>query len=141
MGTAVQFAAACESLMGSPFHHRGRTRAGIDCIGLVFAGASQIGVEIPPFLEYGRTPDSEVLMRAVRERCDEVAWGERLDIGRLLVLRQRANGQPRHFAVTLGCGMAVHVGETKSERRVIPDVLVHSVWRVRGINYEVQPWP
>lgn len=135
MTTAQKFADAAEALLGAPFRHRGRNAAGIDCIGLAFAAATNIGVEIAPFISYEPQPDPAVLLRAVRDRCDEAPWHERLLPGRLIVLRQRTGGDPKHFAVTLGNGWAAHVTATKNRRAKVRDEFVHSVWHVRGIDY------
>lgn len=136
--TALAFAMAAESLLGAPFRHRGRSTAGIDCIGLTFVAAERVGNTIKPFIDYEPQPDPEVLLAAVRERCDEVGWAERLLPGRLVILRQRMGGLPKHFAVTLGDGWAAHVSAKRSVRAKINDQFVHSVWRVRGIDYEGQ---
>lgn len=134
--TAQQFADACEALIGTPFKHRGRNHAGIDCRGLFLVGLEDVGAPVEPFDDYQPQPDPAVLLREVRARFDEVAWHERLLPGRILVLRQRNGGDPKHFAVTLGLGMAMHRDTLKAKRFRVHDEFVHSVWRARGIDYQ-----
>lgn len=137
MTTPEQFADACEALIGTPFRHRGRNHAGIDCRGLFLVGAADAGVPIEPFDDYEPQPDPAVLLREVRARFDEVAWAERILPGRILVLRQKVGRDPKHFAVTLRePGWAIHRDTVKAKRFRVRDEFVHSVWRVRGINYE-----
>ena len=78
-----------------------------------------------------------MLLREVRARFDEGAWAERLLPGRVLALRQKNGGDPKHFAVTLRePGWAIHRDTLKAKRFRVRDEFVHSVWRLRGINYE-----
>lgn len=48
--------------MHVPFHHQGRVRAGVDCIGLVIVVSRTLGL-LPPdfdFKAYGRNPNGEL---------------------------------------------------------------------------------
>lgn len=55
------FIAAARSLVGVPFKHCGRTRAGIDCIGLVRFALLAVGHEVADDRKYGRHPEPEGL--------------------------------------------------------------------------------
>lgn len=138
--TAERFAKAAEALLGRPFRHRGANEAGFDCRGYVFVAAAAIGVSMEPFADYERQPDPEVVLAETVRRCDRAEWEERLLPGRVLLLRQSDGGGPKHFAITLGevlgDGWAVHATETGTKRARIRDEFVHSVWRVRGIDYQ-----
>jgi len=52
-GRRDEFAAAAESLVGTPFRFRGREpHSGLDCVGLVIAALQRIGSAAPPVPPY-----------------------------------------------------------------------------------------
>ena len=130
-----EFAAAALALRGARFQHLGRGPAGVDCIGIGFAAAIACGLNPAPFVGYAKTPDSDVLLAAVAERCEPREWSEWEKIGRLVVLRQAPTGPPRHFAVSTGDGWAIHC-ETRVRMLWLRErqELVHSVWLVHGVE-------
>lgn len=58
-----QFINAARSYIGVPWVHQGRTRRGLDCIGLVVVSARACGLDVPLLSRYGRTPDYPQLKR------------------------------------------------------------------------------
>jgi cell wall-associated NlpC family hydrolase len=58
---------------GTPFHHQGRVRAGIDCVGLVIVVARALRLVAPDFdfAAYGRCPTGE-LDSELRAHCREI---------------------------------------------------------------------
>jgi cell wall-associated NlpC family hydrolase len=56
--------------LGVPWRHLGRTRAGIDCIGLVLASCAAAGVTIPDPAPYAREPQGALLAREVMAHAD-----------------------------------------------------------------------
>ena len=53
MSVARAFAYAAQDTIGTPFRLRGRSRNGMDCIGLVCFALSVIGRTLPPLPNYG----------------------------------------------------------------------------------------
>lgn len=135
MPTDLQFAAAADAIIEDRprFQHRGRSKAGIDCVGLVFLAAKRIGLAVAPFIDYATTPDPNVLLAAVARRCEERAWGEFILPGRVLVFRHRHNGEARHFGVSVGDGWAVHTNGHPVRARIVRETL-HSTWLLRGLT-------
>lgn len=52
---------AARQWMGVRFQHQGRTRHGIDCVGLVVRTAQTCGIDTGDFTDYGRDPHDGLL--------------------------------------------------------------------------------
>lgn len=51
------------SWIGVPFHHQGRNRLGVDCIGLVYLVGLTVGADLRGYIDdptYGRDPDARL---------------------------------------------------------------------------------
>lgn len=101
-----------QSYLGIPFLEKGRTRAGLDCYGLVrLVYQEQRGLELPSYAEgYATTTDADEITALYR---GEVAsqWQERpladaqcFDVAVLRIL-----GEPIHFALVLDPPYFLHV--------------------------------
>lgn len=55
-GQRMDFVEAARTFLGVPFRHQGRTRRGMDCIGLVVLSLRAAGVSVADRTDYGRTP-------------------------------------------------------------------------------------
>lgn len=53
---------AARGWLGVPYHHQGRVRAGLDCVGLVVVVGRELGIFDPAFdyTNYGRSPDGSL---------------------------------------------------------------------------------
>jgi cell wall-associated NlpC family hydrolase len=56
--------------LGVPWRHLGRTRAGVDCIGLVLLSCAAAGVTIPDPAPYAREPQGALLAREILHHAD-----------------------------------------------------------------------
>jgi cell wall-associated NlpC family hydrolase len=99
MVSSAEVIACARSWVGVPFRHQGRTRDGVDCIGLVVAVARELQLLDPGVdrTDYGRLPMSGELERAIAQHCTRVAAAEP---GALLVVRW--NREPTHVALCAG---------------------------------------
>ena len=106
-GRRAAFAAAAESLAGTPFRFRGRDpRNGLDCVGLVIVALHRIGSALPPVPPYSmRQRDFSPMLTAATaagfESVDDVPWP-----GDLLLLRA-GPAQP-HLAILAMNGGVIH---------------------------------
>jgi cell wall-associated NlpC family hydrolase len=97
--------------IGLPFHEHGRTRAGLDCWGLVrLALAEQFGLAVPSFThEYRRTVDAARIPALIERETSR--WqsipAEAAQTGDVIVLR--VGGRPMHVGLVLGDGLMLHV--------------------------------
>lgn len=131
--TIVQIA---RSWVGVPFQHQGRTRFGVDCIGLVLCVRDE--AKAWPVVgkirrDYPRNP-SHRLLEGMQEHCEPAAGPA---MGRLVLLRWRLNQQPSHIAILTPdnlihsyqtAGRVVETGFREPWTR-----LVHSYWKIPGV--------
>jgi cell wall-associated NlpC family hydrolase len=66
--------------LGVPWRHLGRTRAGVDCIGLVLLAAADAGLTLPDPAPYQREPQGQRLLDGIRAHAQRVVVAEPGDI-------------------------------------------------------------
>ena len=59
------FAAAARGYVGVPWRHLGRSRTGLDCIGLVLLAARDAGLVLPDPAPYAREPQGTRLLEGI----------------------------------------------------------------------------
>ena len=91
--TPAAFIAAARSYVGAPFHHQGRTRHGVDCIGLVVCAARDAGLALVDRTDYPRDPNGLLPVELARQ----FAAVESAQAGDILLMRFR--GEPQHVAI------------------------------------------
>ena len=64
---------AARSYVGVPWRHLGRSRTGVDCIGLVLLAARDVGVELPDPAPYVREPQGTRLLDGILGHAERVA--------------------------------------------------------------------
>ena len=94
--TPAAFIAAARSYVGAPFHHQGRTRHGVDCIGLVVCAARDAGLALVDRTDYPRDPNGLLPVELARQ----FAAVESAQAGDILLMRFR--GEPQHVAILAG---------------------------------------
>jgi cell wall-associated NlpC family hydrolase len=71
--TGADLVKAARAYLGTPWRHLGRSRSGVDCIGLVLLAARDAGLELPDPAPYQREPQGARLVAGVREHALRVA--------------------------------------------------------------------
>jgi cell wall-associated NlpC family hydrolase len=126
MTTRQQIIDAARSYKGCRYHHQGRTRAGIDCAGLLVCVARDVGISTEgDQTGYSRTPDGMSLKRALDD------FGVRVDTfqpGDFLLMR--FDSQPQHIAIVTDVGI---IHSYLSARRVVEHRLSDD-WRARIVQ-------
>ena len=77
--SADAFVAAARSFVGVPWRHLGRSRTGVDCIGLVLLAARDVDVDLPDPAPYAREPQGTRLLEGIlahAERVSEILPGD-----------------------------------------------------------------
>lgn len=87
--------AAARTYLNVPFRHRGRSRAGIDCIGLAILSYRDIGIELVDRQKYGRSPERDGLREAMIEQFGPPV--ENIQVGDVVLMQWYQ--QPNHVAI------------------------------------------
>jgi len=69
----VRLDEAARAYLGVPWRHLGRSRAGLDCIGLVLLAARDCGIAAEDPAPYAREPSSQRLREELARYLDEVS--------------------------------------------------------------------
>lgn len=148
MTDANSILAAARGYLGAPFQHQGRSREGMDCVGLLVMVARDLGIQHADFTAYSRNPSPRKMLEALAVSCDRVsgvvgaslerdlsAWDDSRP-GDIVVFWFSDVTRPQHVAFRSQRGMLHTWG---SVGRVVEHGLtewwrerVHSVWRYRG---------
>ena len=80
----VKFA---RSYVGTRWAHCGRSRSGLDCVGLLVCVGRDLGLEIEDLTGYKRTPDSKVFLEHIRKQSVP-GNRERIRPGSIILLKQ-----------------------------------------------------
>lgn len=102
---------ALNSYKGVRFLHQGRSRAGVDCVGLLSCAAADLGYanEVQANLrDYQRYPDSTMFQRRIGDFLTQMPYNrlqpirKQLKPGDVMVFWVDRRGLPRHVAVYTG---------------------------------------
>jgi cell wall-associated NlpC family hydrolase len=67
---------AARAYLGVPWRHLGRSREGLDCIGLVLLAARDCGIVADDPAPYAREPSSQLLRRELARYLDQVSLAD-----------------------------------------------------------------
>jgi cell wall-associated NlpC family hydrolase len=97
----------CREWLGVKFRHQGRSKSGIDCIGLFAEAAREIGRTIPIPSNYTHHPDQKVLFAELNRLFEKITKAE-MAVGDLLLMRFMDDQQRipcRHVAIRTDLGV------------------------------------
>lgn len=103
--------------LGVPFRHQGRTRHGVDCVGLVLCVYADVGIELPDNPVYERETSDQRLEQLAGKYFRTAPIPERGDI-----LQYRVQGFPTPH-------VAIYTGET----------IIHAFYKHQRVIEQV-PW-
>ena len=118
---------AARKWVGVPFLHQGRTRAGVDCVGLLIVVALDLGLPVEDVKTYGKVPHPRIMGAELERQMDRIAVGQ-LSPGDVVWMAWRK--VPHHLAIYTGDGL-IHAFQNAG--RVIEHP-IDEIWRgrVRG---------
>jgi cell wall-associated NlpC family hydrolase len=104
--TKQQIVATALTYLDTPFVHQGRSKSGIDCIGLAVCVAHDLGLTEFDETNYERDPDSGRLVELLNEHMDRkpLLLAEPSD----LLLMSLSAGRPKHVAIMVDYDMLIH---------------------------------
>jgi len=94
--TVEQLVAAARSYIGVRWHHQGRSRAGLDCAGVIIRAAHDLGLSEFDARGYGTQPDGS-MSRLLREHCLLQPSGTEPEPG--MVAEMRFELEPQHIGL------------------------------------------
>lgn len=98
MPRADDIAAAARAYLDVPFRHQGRSRAGVDCAGLIICAARDLGVSDFEYRSYGRQPDGDEMAAILKAHLVPI----RRDRPRAgAVAHLRITTRPQHLGLLL----------------------------------------
>ena len=120
-----RFTAELLTWQGVPWHHQGRTRAGVDCVGLALAALAEQG--IAPYVPSNYHPTAAAALLATNidaspllEQCSRPPQA-----GDVLLFQIRRSVQ--HLAVALGPDTMIHATQPHG----VAVVTISPLWRKR----------
>lgn len=103
MVTRAQFIAEARSWEGVPWLHQGRSRLGVDCIGLLIVVARALGLSDYEVDGYGRTPDADLMRREAERLMVRTMHPQPGD-----VLLMRFHRDPQHILILTEPARVIH---------------------------------
>jgi cell wall-associated NlpC family hydrolase len=93
-----QFVDVARSWIGVKYQHQGRTRKGVDCIGLILGVSSELGVQLIAPDNYAPSPASNLVLKYADAQGVTIE-NKKLELGRIAVLWGIDSNEAQHFAV------------------------------------------
>lgn len=137
LASRAQVIAAARSYLGVPWVHQGRTRAGLDCGGLVVCVAHDLGLSDFDATGYAREPDGITLRRYLQAHALRVSQSEPGDILLLRFVRH-----PQHVGIRTDYGI-IH---TFAQVGAVVEHRLDGAWAARVVDAYAfpgvtAPWP
>jgi cell wall-associated NlpC family hydrolase len=143
MFTRQQVADKALSMRGVRFLHQGRSREGVDCMGLLYVILTELGYKgIIDVEGYNRTPSAQLIYDTMKANFDEIPV-EDVGLGDIFLMRI-GGAKPKHASILvrnerdIERGIEpeiVHASAIAGKGRVVVDALENwRPWCVRGFR-------
>ena len=119
---------AARSYLGVPWVHQGRSRHGLDCVGLAVVCLRDIGLDPPDRADYGRDPDGT--LRAVISGWDALSPVASPEPGDIALIRYKAE---RHIAIVGQQPQGLSLIHADSRAGKVVEHLMDDRWRKRVV--------
>jgi hypothetical protein len=131
---AQQYLDLVLSMDGTPVVHRGRSREGVDCSGLIHVVLDELGLPTWQPL-YGSRPDTRMLDEGLEFHADRVS-----NLVQGTIMQVFYGAEARHLMVFLGMDgtnkIVIHANPDvrKVTRSVLGTRRVHQLWWPKGVS-------
>ena len=129
--------AEARSWIGTKWRHRGRTRLGIDCIGLIVHAVAAGGIQMRDRRDYGREPWKDGLQRELQEHFGDPVGD--MQPGDVALMRWHNQDGPAHVGII---GDYCHGGLSLIHSYSLTSVCEHGIddeWLARIVGV-YRPW-
>ena len=133
---SFDFVAAARSYMGTPFRHMGRSRTGLDCIGLVVVSCRDLGLAVVDARSYDRRPNYRQMLRAARDQFEVIPKSLPLPAGAVAMFR---DADWIHVGIATGEGRFIHARGPLGPRRVVEHLIDDQSWGPRIVGAFMHP--
>lgn len=116
MPTAQDMVEEARKWVGTPWRHQGRTRVGVDCVGLLVVCARAIGLEVEDRTDYGQSPTNDSLLRHLSSYLTK-AHNNQILPGRIGLFTE--NRFPCHVGIFSDVDGAPHLIHAFARRRMV----------------------
>lgn len=141
MITPQQLIDEARKLIGTPWRHQGRSKHGVDCVGLVLLSAKNAGLSLAEYgvrdqAVYGRGAQP-LLLEKVETYCQKL---DEPIPGCLLFFRFYHDRHPKHFGIFTERGTMIHADAKRGlvvehGHRAHWKEQTHSCWLLPGVRY------
>lgn len=136
---------AARSWCGTPFRHQGRKKGvGVDCIGVVWGVARELGIEADIPANYSTSPSGDLVLRGCAQHLVKPADQTRPLPGQIMVLWGFDRETPQHFAILGGDPWKITMIHAFSRRQQVIEDVYMAFWAKRFVAlYEfpnTEPW-
>lgn len=129
MPTRADVVAAARSYKGVRWHHQGRNRAGLDCVGLVIVVAQDLGLSTYNPQDYGRIPDCVQMRAQLAQHLDPRATPEPGD-----VILLRYERYPLHLGIASELDGELAIVHAFANLRRVVEHRLDAFWRARIVS-------
>jgi hypothetical protein len=112
--TRQQIADAARSMVGIRFLHQGRTRQGVDCVGLLAVILNDLSYPVVDVEGYRSSPPASVIYQTLCANFDEIPMSE-VGLGDIFLMRIGGR-KPKHASILVST-------ETDYPRGIVPEIV------------------
>lgn len=135
--TPADVAAAARQYLNVRFQHQGRSRAGMDCAGLLIRVAQDLGLSSFDWRGYGRLPEADRMREVMRAHCIELAPDVGPSLG--LVALMRFDAEPQHLAILVDHPNGLGIIHALMLERKVTEHRLDPTWRRRIVALYALP--
>ena len=129
MPDSTAIVAAARGWLGTPWRHQGRTRGGMDCLGLVVVVARELGLSERDGTGYSRRATGRALLDPFREEMDEIPL-DAVRPGDVVVFADRC--YPCHVGILSERHGALGVIHAHASRRQVIEDAWSGEWQAKA---------
>ena len=129
-----QIVTIARTWVNTPWKHQGRSRYGLDCVGLLIVVARELGMAVDDHTQYTHEPDTAVLLEHLRKYTTEIPVA---DAGPGDLVLMAIHGRRQHVGILTDHGLihAAALYRKVTEHTLSPDwqQAIVKAFRLNGV--------